>query len=78
VTAERVAVVEPRAWPLTAVDQITAVKSSLTQAAGSVQDVLGRFKGSRRDLVTKHVEILALMGEIRLTEDGAYHSVSIQ
>jgi hypothetical protein len=61
-------------WPSTVLDQIAGVKSSLAQQSGSVQELLTRFKGARRDLVIKHVEILALMGEIRASDDGRYHA----
>lgn len=59
-------------WPSTAVEQITAVQAALADGARTVEDVAQRFRGARRDLVGKHVEILALMGELTRTPDGEY------
>src|SRR5690606_7223398 len=62
-------------WPATAVEQITAVQGALAKSAHTIEDMAKQFRGARRDLIGKHLEILALMGEVRRTPDGLYHVV---
>lgn len=31
-----------------------------------------RFRGARRDLVARHLETLAILGEVRVTDAGRY------
>jgi hypothetical protein len=64
---------EPRHWPSTAVDQLGAIGAAVSQAPRSVDDVVAAFAGARKDLVTRHLETLAMMGEIALDDQGRYH-----
>jgi hypothetical protein len=63
-----------RIWPLTAVEQLTAVGAAVAQASRSVDEVAAAFRGARKDLVARHLETLAMMGEISLDTDNRYRS----
>lgn len=65
---ERVAL----AWPSDAVGQITALRALLTEDTLSVAEATRRFRGARADLVARHVETLAILGEVREVSDGRY------
>lgn len=43
----------------------------------SVADVAARFEGARADLVRRHIETLALMGEVRLETGGRYVAAGV-
>lgn len=59
-------------WPATAVEQITAIKDLLAAESLSSEEIAARFEGGRADLVRRHVETLALMGELRAEPAGRY------
>jgi hypothetical protein len=40
--------------------------------AHSIAEVATRFEGARADLVRRHIETLALMGEVRVETGGRY------
>ena len=61
-------------WPATAVEQIGAIGSLVTQQPRSAEEVAAAFKGARTDLVARHLETLALMGEVSRGPDGRYRS----
>jgi hypothetical protein len=63
-----------RPWPSTAVEQLAAVGASVAQAPRSVDEVAAAFSGARKDLVARHLETLAMMGEISLDTDNRYRS----
>jgi hypothetical protein len=63
-----------RPWPSTAVEQIAAVGAAVAQAPRSVDEVAAAFSGARKDLVARHLETLAMMGEISLDADNRYRS----
>jgi hypothetical protein len=63
-----------RPWPSTAVEQLAAVSASVAQAPRSVDEVAAAFSGARKDLVARHLETLAMMGEISLDADNRYRS----
>lgn len=74
-TPERpVAAVEPRAWPATAVEQIGAIGALVAQRALTPDEVAAHFTGARRDLVERHLDTLALMGEVARDADGRYEA----
>jgi hypothetical protein len=60
------------AWPATAVEQITAIKDALAAEPLTAAEVAARFEGGRPDLVRRHVETLALMGEVRAEPGERY------
>lgn len=60
-------------FPSSAIDQITAIKDSVAEAPGDVEEVASRFKGARRTLVERHLETLRLLAEVHQTQDDRYH-----
>ncbi len=62
-------------WPASAVEQLSAVSSLISQRARTVDETLGAFSGARRDLIQRHLETLALLGEVELDANGRYSSV---
>ena len=66
---------DPTPWPTATVEQISALQSMLTGGTVTVESAVSRFAGARRDIVLRHLETLALMGEARVGNDGAYEAV---
>lgn len=66
---------EPEPWPATAAEQIGALQSLVARGPCTVEDAAARFCNARRDLVARHLETLAILGEVRVGPDGAYHPV---
>jgi hypothetical protein len=60
------------AWPATAVEQIAAIQETLSAEPLTAAQVTARFAGARADLVRRHLETLALMGEVRVEAGGKY------
>ena len=60
------------AWPATAVEQLAAIGALLAARPLGVDEVAASFDGARRDLVERHLETLALMGEVVRDADGRY------
>lgn len=65
---------EARPWPATAVEQLAALGALVAQRPVTPDDVVANFTGARRDLVTRHLETLALMGEVTTDATGRYHA----
>jgi len=61
-----------RPWPATAVEQLQAISALLAQRALTPSEVVARFSGAKRDLVARHLETLAMMGEVTVDRDGRY------
>jgi hypothetical protein len=61
-------------WPSGAVEQISAIKATFDPGPLTVEEVIARFKAAKRELVRRHVETLALMGELRLIKGDRYMS----
>ena len=59
-------------WPGDAIGQITVLRGMATATPLSVDDAMQRLSGARRDIVHRHLETLALLGEVRTTTDGRY------
>jgi hypothetical protein len=66
--------VERRAWPASAVEQLAAIGALAAQRAVSVDDATASFTGARREHVERHLETLALMGEVTRDADGRYQA----
>jgi hypothetical protein len=62
----------PLPWPTDAVGQITAVRALAAAAPISPSDAATRFAGARLDLVQRHLETLAMLGEVRDLGDGRF------
>lgn len=70
--APAVVTAAPLPWPGDAIGQITALRAMAGANPLSVDDAVRRFSGARRDIVHRHLETLALLGEVRTTTDGRY------
>ncbi|MGI8508389.1 MAG: type IIL restriction-modification enzyme MmeI [Gemmatimonadaceae bacterium] len=64
--------IELRAWPMTAVEQLSALGALVAQRPLTPDEIAANFSGARRDLIARHLETLALMGEVVLDRDGRY------
>jgi hypothetical protein len=59
-------------WPTDAIGQITALSALAATRAIGVEEVMSHFLGARRDLATRHLETLAILGELHLVGEGLY------
>ena len=59
-------------WPAEAVEQIGALKRLASAGTLSVDDAMARFNGAKREIVARHLETLAILGEVRVLADGMY------
>lgn len=64
------------AWPTTVIEQIAALKSLADAGPVGVEDAAARFVGARREIVARHLDILAIMGELQQTPDGRYQALA--
>ena len=75
--AKKVKPVPKPGWPATAVEQIGAIKDVLAAEPLTAAEVAARFDGARADLVRRHLETLALMGEVRAETGGRYVAAGV-
>ena len=66
----------PAEWPSSVVAQITAIQEMIARSPATVDGAARQFRGARRDLIARHLETLAVMGEVRLGPDGRYHAIA--
>lgn len=59
-------------WPAEAIEQIAALKRIAAAGPITLEDAVSRFDGARRDIVARHLETLAILGELRPLDGGAY------
>ncbi len=59
-------------WPSTVLEQIAALQRLVANSPVTVEQAASSFTGARREMVARHLETLALMGELRTTPDGRY------
>ena len=62
----------PVPWPTDAVGQITVLRTMAAMTPLSVEEAVRRLAGARRDIVARHLETLAILGEVREVERGRY------
>ena len=62
----------PEPWPTDAVEQIGTLKRLVTAMPLSVDEATARFTGARREIVARHLETLAILGEVREVGQGTY------
>lgn len=74
--AEPVVVDEKRAWPAGAIEQIGAVKTAVATAPVTPAEVASAFAGAPRPLIIRHLETLAMVGEVRKMPHGRYMAVT--
>ena len=60
------------AWPPDIIAQIAALRGVVGAAPVTVDEAAAAFDGAKRDLVQRHLETLALMGELTTTADGRF------
>lgn len=73
-TAEPAAAEQPKTWPSTAVEQLSAIGALVAQRAVTPDEAMSEFKGARRELIARHLETLALMGEVTVDAAGRYQA----
>jgi hypothetical protein len=64
-------------WPGSMIEQIAALKATVSGGAVGIREAARRFKGARLDIVERHLETLALLGEVQLMPDGRYHAPAV-
>lgn len=52
--------------------QITAIRQIASEAPITADEAVKRFSGAKRDLVERHLETLAILGEVQHLKDGRY------
>jgi hypothetical protein len=62
------------AWPHDAVGQITALRQLAVASPVTVDDAVAKFSGAPKAIVARHLETLAILGELLQTSDGRYAS----
>jgi hypothetical protein len=62
-------------WPSSAAAQITALQELLAAGPLSAEAAAPRFRGARRELVERHLDTLAFMGELHVDAEGRYHAL---
>jgi hypothetical protein len=67
---------EARPWPAGAVEQIGAVKASVAGSPATPPEVAAAFAGAPVSLVARHLETLAMVGEVRPLGHGRYQAVT--
>jgi hypothetical protein len=73
---EAVPTEEKREWPAGAIEQIGAVKTAVAIAPVTPAEVASVFSGAPRPLVIRHLETLAMVGEVRKMPHGRYMAVT--
>jgi hypothetical protein len=73
--AEAPSAATAREWPGTAVEQLSALGALLSSGPVTVNEAVAALDGARRELVARHLETLALMGEVSVDAEGRYGMV---
>jgi hypothetical protein len=64
--------VDGATWPSDAVGQISALRRLAEVSPVNVDDAVQHFAGAPRAIVARHLETLAILGELAATADGRY------
>ena len=67
---------EKRPWSAGAIEQIAAVKARVAASPATPAEVAADFAGASVPLVAHELEMLAMVGEVRLLPDGRYEAVT--
>ncbi len=62
-------------WPSTTIEQIAALQRILSRTPSTLDEAAEALTGARKDLVSRHLETLVLMGEAWVDPSGVYHLV---
>ena len=65
-----------RPWPSSAVEQISVLQALVTLRPATPAEAAAAFDGARPELVRRHLETLAMVGEVRARPDGRYEGVT--
>ncbi|MBW3654999.1 MAG: hypothetical protein KY444_02765 [Gemmatimonadetes bacterium] len=68
--------VEAQPWPAGAVVQLGAVKARLATGPATPAEVAASFTGAPAALVARHLETLAMVGEVRVLSENRYEAVA--
>jgi hypothetical protein len=61
-------------WPADTIEQLGALRTALAEGPLTPAEAAKRFRGARRDVVTRHLEALDTIGTVS-RENGKYHLV---
>jgi hypothetical protein len=70
-------IAQPLPWPTDAVGQITALRQIAAASPVSVDEATSRFAGAPKAIVARHLETLAILGELRAIEGGRYSAALV-
>jgi hypothetical protein len=59
-------------WPADAIGQITVLRAMAAMTPVSIEEAVQRLMGAKRDIVGRHLETLAMLGEVRDVGGGRY------
>lgn len=59
-------------WPTQAIEQIAGIKRLVSGGPVSIDEATAAFRGAKREIVARHLETLAILGEVRTEADGRY------
>lgn len=62
----------PVLWPTDAIGQISALRQLAATTPISVDDAAARFAGAPKTIVARHLETLAILGEVQELDGGRY------
>lgn len=62
-------------WPADAIGQITALRALVFAGPITVDEATRRFVSARRQIVARHLETLAILGEVLAVGGDQYASV---
>jgi plasmid stability protein len=74
--AEMVRVGEAQPWPAGAIEQIGVVKARIATMPATAEEIAAALAGAPVLLVIRHLETLAMVGEVRVLPAGRYAAVS--
>ncbi len=66
------AATERQPWPATVIEQIAVLQQVLPASGLTAAEAAAAFAGARVEHVERHLETLAMMGELQRAEDGRY------
>jgi hypothetical protein len=72
IPAPDIAPTTPTPWPDSAVAQLTAITALLARGPVTPAVIASAFSGAKPELVARHLETLAIMGEALRRDDGSY------
>lgn len=72
--AKAAPIAERRPWPKSAVEQLAALGALVAQRRVTVEEAAASFDGAKRELVARHLETLAMMGEVTVDAGGRYEA----